>query len=82
MKTLKRTYALPPDVVARFENTAEAGERSAIVSALLSQWVAEREREALRQRIIEDCADMAEEYQEIEREFLAADEELHHALPG
>jgi Trp operon repressor len=81
MKTLKRTYALPPDVVTRFERAVSAGERSAIVTSLLAQWVAERERAALRQRIIEECADMEDEYREVEREFLTADEELHRAVP-
>jgi oligoendopeptidase F len=80
MQTLKRTYALPPETVIRFEEVVESGQRSAIVATLLDQWIKEKEREALQQRIIESCADMADEYQEIEREFLAIDEELHRAL--
>ncbi len=80
MKLLKRTYALPPDTLEKFERTVDAGKRSAVVAELIREYLAEREREALRRDIIEGCEDMAEIYLEIEREFNAADEELHRAV--
>jgi hypothetical protein len=79
MKLQKRTYALPPRTLKRFEEIVTSGKRSSVVAELIDTWVEEREREALRQEIIRGCQDMADIYTEIEREFHPADEALHRA---
>lgn len=80
MRLLKRTYALPPETVAQFEQAVASGKRSAVVGDLLREWLETRRREALRQEIIEGCREMAALYQEIEREYLPLDEEVHRAV--
>jgi hypothetical protein len=47
MSLLKRTYALPFDVVAQFEEAVRQGERSSIVAGLLQGWVDEWRRAEL-----------------------------------
>jgi hypothetical protein len=39
MRLLKRTYALPPDILQQFEQTVAAGQRSAVIAALLYEWL-------------------------------------------
>ncbi|MCC6727905.1 MAG: hypothetical protein IT208_01040 [Chthonomonadales bacterium] len=58
MQTLKRTYALPSDTLSAFERAVRPGERSAVVGRLLSEWLALREREALRRQVEEGCREM------------------------
>ena len=76
MSLAKRTYSLPPDVVERFETRVSAGERSPVLARLLSDWVEEQEREELRQQILEGCKEMAELYDEVDREWAAASDEV------
>jgi hypothetical protein len=80
MRLKKRTYALPLETIARFEERVEAGRRSAVVAHLLRDWLAEQERLRLRQEIIKGCRDMADLYLEIEREYHPLEEEVHRAL--
>jgi hypothetical protein len=80
MRLKKRTYALPLETVARFEERVEAGRRSSVVAGLLRDWLAEQERLRLRQEIIEGCRDMANLYLEIEREYHPLEEEVHRAV--
>jgi hypothetical protein len=76
MGLAKRTYSLPPDVVGRFEQLLAPGERSAFLAKLIGDWLAEREREALRRELIEGCKEMAGLYQEIEQEWNGASDEV------
>jgi metal-responsive CopG/Arc/MetJ family transcriptional regulator len=80
MKLLKRTYALPPDALEKFEQAVDAGKRSAVIAELIREYLAEREREALRRDIIEGCEDMAEIYLEMEREWHPLEEEVARAF--
>jgi len=80
VKTEKRTYALPPDTIDRFEQAVDPGHRSRVISELIREWLAQREREAVRQEIIKGCEDMAAVYQDIEHEWHPVDEELHRAV--
>ena len=80
MKLLKRTYALPPDTLERFEQVVAPGRRSAVIAELLREWIEERQREALRREVIEGCRDMAELYLEVEREYHPLEEEVQRAL--
>jgi hypothetical protein len=75
MSLAKRTYSLPPDVVERFEQLLPPGERSQFLARLIGDWLAERQREALRRELIEGCQEMAGLYQEIEREWSGAADE-------
>jgi metal-responsive CopG/Arc/MetJ family transcriptional regulator len=80
MPLLKRTYTLPPDTVGAFEDAVDAGKRSAVVAALLQEWLERRRAEELRRDVIEGCQAMAAIYLEVEQEFHTLEEEVHRAL--
>jgi Arc/MetJ-type ribon-helix-helix transcriptional regulator len=80
MRLLKRTYALPPDTIGRFEQKVQRGKRSSVVSKLLQEWLDEQQRQQLRAAVIEGCHDMAEIDLEIEREFHPLEEEVERVL--
>jgi metal-responsive CopG/Arc/MetJ family transcriptional regulator len=80
MRLLKRTYALPPETLARFEEAVRPGKRSAVIADLLREWLEAQRREQLRREVIEGCREMAETYLEIEREYHPLEEEVHRAL--
>jgi len=76
----KRTYTLPAEILAPFVHAVPAGNRSALVSGLLSQWLEAQSREQLRRDIIESGYEMAELYLETEREWHPLEEEVQRAL--
>jgi len=80
MRLLKRTYALPPEAVAKFESELAPGQRSAKIAELITSWIQEREREALRCAVIEGCRDMADVDLETVTEWEAADDELSRSI--
>jgi len=80
MRSMKRTYVLPPDVVEQFEKEVESGHRSTVVAELMRHWLQERRRQRLRTQVIAGCREMADVMLEIEREFTPLDEELDRAL--
>ncbi len=80
METAKRTYALPAQIVKRFELEIAPGKRSAKVAELLEEWMREKQQEALRQNIIEGCQDMWDVYLETAKEWEPLDREADHAL--
>ena len=80
METAKRTYALPAQTLKRFEREIAPGKRSAKVAELIEAWMREREREALRQDIIEGCREMWDVYMETAKEWEPLDREVDRAL--
>jgi hypothetical protein len=80
MRLLKRTYAMPADILEPFEQQVAAGKRSAVITELLREWLDQQRREQLRREVIEGCRDMAEVYLEVEREFHPLEEEVQRAL--
>lgn len=80
MKTAKRTYALPSQTLERFEQAIAPGKRSAKVAELLEGWIRERERDALRQNIIEGCREMWDVYLETARDWEPLDQEADRVL--
>jgi len=76
MRLAKRTYSLPPDLLKRFERRLAPGERSAHVGRLIGEWLAEREREELRRKVVEGCREMAELYSEMDKEWRGASDEV------
>ena len=80
MELTKRTYTLPADTLAQFEQVVMPGRRSATIDALLREWLEQQRRERLRQEIIEGCQAMADVYLEIERDFHPLEEEVQRAL--
>ncbi len=76
MEKAKRTYALPEQTLKRFEREVAPGKRSAKVAELIEGWIREREREALRQNVIEGCREMNEIYLQVAKEWEGADDEL------
>jgi len=76
MRLAKRTYSLPPELVKQFEEYLAPGERSRFLAKLIEQWLAERQRAELRRQVIEGCKDMSGLYEEIDREWNRASEEV------
>ena len=76
MEMAKRTYALPSQILRRFEGKIAPGKRSAKVAELIEEWIREQEREALRRDIIEGCREMNEINLEIAKEWEGTDDEL------
>lgn len=76
MPLLKRTYALPADVVSDFEEAVAPGKRSAMVSTLMAEWIAQQRRERLAREIVEGCREMAATYLVVEKEYHALEEEV------
>jgi hypothetical protein len=80
MKSLKRTYALPSQTLAKFEHAVAPGKRSTLVASLMEEWLAEQEREALRRDIVAGCEDMWDIYLTLEKEWHPLEEEVACAL--
>ena len=76
----KRTYSLPTQTLAEFEQEVGRGKRASVIADLLRNWLDQRRRERLRREIIEGCRDMAEVYLETEHEFHPLEEEVQRAL--
>ena len=80
MTLMKRTYALPAETLAQFEQAVVTGKRSAVISDLLREWLDQQRRESLRREIIEGCRAMADVYLEIEQAYHPLEEEVQYAL--
>lgn len=76
MPLLKRTYALPADVVSEFEGVVAPGKRSMMVSTLMAEWVERQRREKLAREVVEGCRKMAATYLAVEKEYHALEEEV------
>jgi hypothetical protein len=82
MRLVKRTYALPPEILEQFEREIPPGKRSRLISQLIRQWLDKQRREGLRQEVIEGCRQMAAVYLEVEQEYHPLEEEVQRALDG
>ena len=82
MPLLKRTYVLPEETVAGFEQAVSPGQRSGVLASLLRAWLDQRERERLRKGIVAGCQDMRDIYLELEKEYHPLEEEVQRALDG
>jgi hypothetical protein len=80
MTLVKRTYVLPRDTLAQFEETVAPRQRSATVGALLHEWLDRQRRERLRGEIIAGCEAMADVYLATEQEYHALEEEVQRGL--
>lgn len=80
MSLTKRTYALPPDMLIRFEKAVPAGERGRLLAGLLREWLNGRERERIRRDVIEGCREMRDVYLAVEREYHPLEEEAQRVM--
>jgi len=80
MGLLKRTYALPAEMLERFEKKVKPGSRSAVIGEVLREWLNAQERERLRHEVIEGCHEMADVYLKIEQEYHPLEEEAARAI--
>ena len=69
MRWPKRTFALPSDILQRFEQTVTAGKRSTVIAELLHEWLDKQRQEQLRRDLIQGCRKMADVYLEIEQDI-------------
>ena len=76
MRLEKRTYTLPPDLLQKFERRLAPGERSSSLARIIEDWLAAREREELRQLVIEGCQEMRAEYEQTDREWSPAADQV------
>ena len=80
MELTRRTYALPPDIVAQFEEYVPSERRSDVVATLIEAWITKLDDES-EQREIEDWVrDMDEIHLELEREFRPLDDEVWNTI--
>jgi hypothetical protein len=80
MTLKKRTYALPPETLTEFEQNVAPGRRSAVIGGLLRDWLAQQQRQKLRQQVVEGCREMSGIYLESERTYHPLEEEVQHAF--
>ena len=80
MKLAKRTYALPHKTIEQFEITVDSGRRSGVIAELISNYLENRKREALRADIEQGCRDMWDLYRDINKEWEPTDDALHRAI--
>ena len=80
MESAKRTYALPAETLKRFELVIGPGKRSAKVAELIESWISEREREVLRQDIVEGCSEMWDVYLDAAQDWEPVDREADRAI--
>ena len=80
MRLLKRTYALPPETLARFEKEITSGQRSAKIAQLIEEWIETKERENLRHEIEEGCREMWDAYKETASEWEPLEAEIDQSL--
>ena len=73
---VKRTYAIPENVIKDFEDSIPVGKRSAVIVEIMSEWIENRKRNALRVNIITGCREMADVQLELEHECHSLEEEL------
>jgi metal-responsive CopG/Arc/MetJ family transcriptional regulator len=78
--SLKRTYALPEEVLRPFEETVGRGQRSALLATLVRNWTDEQRRLKLRKEVIQGCQEMASEYVDQERAYHLLEEEANRGL--
>ena len=82
MACLRRSYLLPKDLVHCFEAEVPRGERSALLTGLIQEWLDRRRRSQLRRDIAEGCAAMADLYWQIENEYHPLEEEVERLNPS
>jgi len=76
MSLLKRSYALPAEVIRDFEKAVPQGKRSAMIGEFMRRWLDSRRKARLRKEIVTGCREMAEEYKTIEADFHPLEEEV------
>jgi len=76
MELTKRTFALPPSTVSRFEQEVEAGNRDEIVTQRIEDYLETRRIGALREDIAEGCREMWDVYRDTAREWESEDDRL------
>ena len=80
MEMAKRTYSFPIETLKRFESQVAPGKRSAKLMEIIDAWAEERERETIRQGIIEGCKDMWEDYEQVLKEWEPLDREVDRVI--
>jgi hypothetical protein len=81
MSLMKRSYALPADVLRDFEKAVPQGKRSGMIAEFMRYWLDTRRKARLRKEIVEGCREMAGEYKVIEADFHPLEEEVERGRP-
>ncbi len=76
----KRTYSLPSDVVVEFERAVPAGKRSAVFAEMMGEWIRRDRQTALQKDLLAGAAAMSAAYEEMERDWHAAEEEAARGI--
>jgi hypothetical protein len=80
MGLLKRTYALPEEVLRPFEAVVGKGKRSTLLTGLIRDWIEEQHLKKLRKGIVSGCREMSAEYLEQESSYHPFEEEAGRGL--
>ncbi len=71
---VKRTYNLPPDIIARMEAAVGPGKRSELVGSLIAEWLDRSRKARLRAEIVQGCREMFDLDLEEAKAFQSADD--------
>jgi metal-responsive CopG/Arc/MetJ family transcriptional regulator len=77
MRLYKRTYSIEENILKAFENAVQSGNRSVVVTDLLRDYLAEKEREEIRQALITGLPEMSDLYLEESKAWYPLEEEVY-----
>lgn len=77
MQLLKRTYSIEKSVLNAFERSVNSGHRSTLINSLLKKFLADNERQKIREAIISCAETMNDIYLSESESWLHIEEEVH-----
>src|SRR5258708_1014040 len=77
MHLQKRTYSIEEHVLRAFEKSVASGNRSVVITNLLRNYIANAERESIRNALISGAKEMNELYREESEIWNPLEEELY-----
>ena len=77
MRLQKRTYSIEESILKAFENAVASGNRSVMITALLRNYLAEKERAEIRRTLIEGAPLVNDLYLEETMSWYPLEEEVY-----
>ena len=77
MRLQKRTYSIDANILLAFERLVKSGNRSVVITELLKSFLSHKERENIRQQIIEGSKQIADFYEQESEAWYPLEEEVY-----
>ena len=77
MSLYKRTYSIDANIILAFEQLVKSGNRSIVITELLKSFLSQKEREKIRQQIVDGSKHIAEFYQQESSAWNSLEEEAY-----